>query len=454
MLAHPPRACYGDHAGTIQEPARRNHAVSDPHALVCPYCGVLQPPTDACVGCGTALDAETRRETAARMGPWFIRSEAHPYMPGCSWQQMALFVSGGVVTGDTIIRGPTSRQLWTLARRVPGIAHLLGFCHACRASVDPALEACPACRASFGAPLDRNSLGLPHAEEAMRAHMAATPAQRLSAFATDDELREGLHEEIRRRRSLGTPVTGLGSAPLAAHNDGGGHAHQSRGGGSGNPHQARGDGTGATLPGAAPGATDPRARARVLQWALIATPTLLFIIGACALLLRPSESPPAGGATDLLAETELHAGGVEHEHLTSTSAAGMPSKTPVLAHATGAPETAPAAAAANSIAPPAATASPPIERSPASTGSGNAQTPSTDPLAPVDALLRRARDPEVPRQQRLLAVDEAARSLEALSASGPTAAPETAIADLRARIDAERRRIHAEIFLRGEGNHS
>src|SRR5262245_7092805 len=119
--------------------------MSEAKTLICPFCGARQPTAASCGACGTPLDEETTRTTLAHMGPWFLRSDAMPFMPGCSWDQLATFVARGIVTRDSVLRGPTTRQLWTIARRVPGVAHLLGLCHACQAKVDPKKGACPAC---------------------------------------------------------------------------------------------------------------------------------------------------------------------------------------------------------------------------------------------------------------------------------------------------------------------
>lgn len=94
------------------------------------------------------------------MGPWFIRDDAHPYRPGCSLETMRDLIARGRITGETIIRGPTTNQFWNLAKRTPGLAHLLGHCHNCRADAGPEEILCSTCGASFGAVGDRQHLGL------------------------------------------------------------------------------------------------------------------------------------------------------------------------------------------------------------------------------------------------------------------------------------------------------
>jgi hypothetical protein len=141
------------------------------------------------------------------MGPWFVRDPRRPFQPGCSYETLVKLVERGQVTNHSLLRGPTTKQFWTIAKRVPGVAHLLGYCHQCDASVDPGDHGCHACGVPFGAYLDRNYLGLPEirplpweavAEESVpaaapesRAPVAWDAASRrasLSSFASDEEL--------------------------------------------------------------------------------------------------------------------------------------------------------------------------------------------------------------------------------------------------------------------------
>ena len=129
--------------------------------LICPYCGYTQPQVERCHGCGGLLEPLSRQATHNAMGPWFVRDPDRPHQPGCSYETLVKLVEREQIAKHTIIRGPTTRQFWTIAKRVPGVAHLLGYCHNCAASVDPADHGCHACGVPFGAYLDRNYLGLP-----------------------------------------------------------------------------------------------------------------------------------------------------------------------------------------------------------------------------------------------------------------------------------------------------
>jgi hypothetical protein len=165
-------------------------------AMICPYCGHVQEAGTRCSACHVEVDSLTRQATQNDMGPWFVRDPNRPHFPGCSYETMGKLVAMGVITKHTVIRGPSTQQFWMAARRAPGIAHLLGYCHECDAKVSPKDLRCPACRIAFGAWLDRDRLGLDdirglpgdpdHAPRVQR-----KPGHTISAFAPDAEIAIG-----------------------------------------------------------------------------------------------------------------------------------------------------------------------------------------------------------------------------------------------------------------------
>ena len=129
--------------------------------VICPYCGKAQVAAASCAACAGEFSPLSRQATQNEMGPWFVRDENQPFRPGIAYERLLAMIDEGRVTRYTILRGPTTGQLWTVARRVPCVAHHLGDCHACNAKIDPHLTACPDCGVRFGAWLERNHLGLP-----------------------------------------------------------------------------------------------------------------------------------------------------------------------------------------------------------------------------------------------------------------------------------------------------
>ncbi len=129
--------------------------------LICPYCGDTQPATERCRMCGGLFEPLSRQASHNAMGPWYVRDENRPFSPGASYETIVKLIERGQINRYTILRSPTTKQFWTVARRVPGIAHLLGYCHNCDATVGKDDHGCPSCGVPFGAYLDRNYLGLP-----------------------------------------------------------------------------------------------------------------------------------------------------------------------------------------------------------------------------------------------------------------------------------------------------
>jgi hypothetical protein len=127
---------------------------------VCPYCGGRTSAGPRCDVCRGLLDALSRQATQNSMGPWFVRDEAQPFRPGCSFETLIALVRRGKIALDTIIRGPSTMQFWAPARRVPGVAHHLGICFNCAEEIEPTDHECRFCGADFHADPDRQHLGL------------------------------------------------------------------------------------------------------------------------------------------------------------------------------------------------------------------------------------------------------------------------------------------------------
>jgi len=131
-----------------------------PRTILCPYCGATSGDSTRCPSCGGRFDPLSRQATQNAMGPWFVRDPSAPFRPGCSFETLRGMVLRGKIGPDTIIRGPTTRQFWELARRTPGVANLLGLCHNCQREAAPNDYSCKACGAVFTPETDRQHLGL------------------------------------------------------------------------------------------------------------------------------------------------------------------------------------------------------------------------------------------------------------------------------------------------------
>lgn len=94
------------------------------------------------------------------MGPWSFIDPSVPNRAGCSYETLVGLIQRGTVRRDSIVRGPTTRQFWMLAARVPGVGHHFGACHNCLAPASSDAYACSACGAVFEVDRDRQHLGV------------------------------------------------------------------------------------------------------------------------------------------------------------------------------------------------------------------------------------------------------------------------------------------------------
>lgn len=134
--------------------------MSKQRILVCPICGETQPESSLCTSCGVSLVKDDLLIAEGGIGPWWVRDESLPHNPGMTYDHLAELARRGKLERHTLLRGPTTRQLWMVARRVAGIAHLLERCHECGAHVNPKDRSCSECNVPFLAYRDRNNLGL------------------------------------------------------------------------------------------------------------------------------------------------------------------------------------------------------------------------------------------------------------------------------------------------------
>ncbi|MFI4859261.1 MAG: zinc ribbon domain-containing protein [Phycisphaerales bacterium JB063] len=145
--------------------------------VCCPYCGNTQSDPARCEACGGLFEPLSRQATQLAMGPWFVRDEAKPFMPGFSAEVLKHQVMAGRIKPQTPVRGPTTHQFWMPAIEVPGVSRLLGKCHACGAAVAPHAKQCPKCEAGLMLPEAVDRLGLAYTTEEERAVAEAAIAQ-------------------------------------------------------------------------------------------------------------------------------------------------------------------------------------------------------------------------------------------------------------------------------------
>src|SRR5688500_15377191 len=126
---------------------------SSADAYVCPFCGLSEDHASGsersegspCPRCGMSDTPSTRKSTKARIGPWHVRQVRNPWAPGMKWETLISLIRRGQVTSSSIVRGPTTHQLWKRAAHVKGLSREFGLCYSCGESIETSATLCPHC---------------------------------------------------------------------------------------------------------------------------------------------------------------------------------------------------------------------------------------------------------------------------------------------------------------------
>src|SRR5262245_21734817 len=118
---------------------------------VCPFCGLTREitehfdPSTPCPRCTLSDNPNTRNATKARVGPWYVRQVRNPWAPGMRFETLLALVKRNQVTRDSIVRGPTTHQLWKRASEVKGLSREFGICYSCGGEISTQSNLCPHC---------------------------------------------------------------------------------------------------------------------------------------------------------------------------------------------------------------------------------------------------------------------------------------------------------------------
>jgi hypothetical protein len=114
--------------------------------FVCPYCGSINDAGEGqCPQCTMENTAAGRKATKARIGPWYVLQKRNPAAPGMKFETLLSFVNKGRVKAHSIIRGPTTHQLWKFAAHVRGLSREFGLCYSCGSEIERDAAVCPKC---------------------------------------------------------------------------------------------------------------------------------------------------------------------------------------------------------------------------------------------------------------------------------------------------------------------
>ena len=157
---------------------------------VCPFCGCINDSSaGACRQCGMENTQATRQATRSKIGPWFVWQARNPSAPGMNWATLMSLVEKGRITPRSVVRGPTTGQLWRFAARVKGLSREFGTCWHCGTELKKAARLCAGCKRLQQPPANPDML-LETPETAPFKPVINPRHQGLLSLVTDPVLRE------------------------------------------------------------------------------------------------------------------------------------------------------------------------------------------------------------------------------------------------------------------------
>lgn len=113
---------------------------------VCPFCGAVREQSDGpCARCTMENTSASRQATKARIGPWYVFQSRNPAAPGMKYETLLGFIHKGRVKARSVVRGPTTHQLWRFAAHVKGLSREFGICYSCGGAIERTAGLCPHC---------------------------------------------------------------------------------------------------------------------------------------------------------------------------------------------------------------------------------------------------------------------------------------------------------------------
>lgn len=147
---------------STQTEERDDRSAIEPGPRICPFCGSARDPSNTddeiCPRCTMPDTPGSRRATRVRIGPWYVLQSRNPAAPGMKFEVLLGFLRKGQVTRRSIVRGPTTDQLWCQAVQVRGLSREFGVCWSCTNNIDPTTDVCPQCGKNQSPPPDPDTL--------------------------------------------------------------------------------------------------------------------------------------------------------------------------------------------------------------------------------------------------------------------------------------------------------
>ena len=113
---------------------------------LCPFCGRFNSGIgQACKGCNTHDNPSTRAANVQKSGPWCVLKANDADTREINFADLQQMIRDGELTSRTVVRGPTTGQLWRLASKVRGLSREFGLCYCCSGDIETDETVCPHC---------------------------------------------------------------------------------------------------------------------------------------------------------------------------------------------------------------------------------------------------------------------------------------------------------------------
>jgi hypothetical protein len=152
----------------------------------------------------------TRQATKARIGPWYVLQTRNPAAPGMKYATLLALISKGHLTARSVVRGPTTHQLWRYAAHVRGVSREFGLCYSCGGAIEHDVSVCPHCQRSQEVSSDPDTL----LETRGGAKTSLDVVEVTSHVARMNELNR---QRVRGEQQAGEAASTL--SPLRSHSD-------------------------------------------------------------------------------------------------------------------------------------------------------------------------------------------------------------------------------------------
>jgi hypothetical protein len=188
---------------------------------LCPFCGAFNSGVGKpCVHCALEDSTATRSATSQRTGPWFVLQSRNPLATGMTFDTLQSLIRREIVTPRSVVRGPTTGQLWRLASKVRGISREFGQCFACGQDIAVDATECPNCQRVQTLPETAEARGKLSTAPEMQQIPADNSAPIQAQFAVQDKpVQKSLDEDWMPSRDelLGPAESAAPNPVMAAH---------------------------------------------------------------------------------------------------------------------------------------------------------------------------------------------------------------------------------------------